>query len=170
MGDSRGCVGGDSQYRWTYPIGEDTGGGSNSDDDEFGRRVASQPQVSERIPKAGIVAGDPKSGTVGDKVVFAENGERPLKCIGMDRIHDDDQLSFVDIRCEVHARRAEVDNLDVRAALVLATEGLHGEGSESVVTEEYVAQPNDGDTWWRTEARRRRIHWGVDSEVLLAFA
>jgi len=30
------------------------------------------------------VAGDPKSGPVGDKIVFAENGERSLKCIGMD--------------------------------------------------------------------------------------
>jgi hypothetical protein len=48
------------------------------------------------------------------------------------------ETSFVEVRCEIHAGCAEVDNFDVGAALILATESLDGERSEPIIAEEYV--------------------------------
>jgi hypothetical protein len=57
----------------------------------------------------------------------------------MDCVDDDDQVPVVEVGCEIQAGRAEVENFDVGAAGVFATEDLYGERAEAVVAKEDIA-------------------------------
>ncbi len=85
------------------------------------------------------MAGKAKLGAMPSNIGFAidAQGSRFLICIYS--ICDYDQVCTVQVRREIQSRRAEVEDLDIRTALVLATKHFDREWAKAVITHKHVS-------------------------------
>jgi hypothetical protein len=105
--------------------------------------VTGQPQSRERFPNSRIVRRQAKLGPASQKIVFAVDAQRAGLLLGMNSICDYDQVRGVQIRREIEPRRAEVENFNVRAAFVPATEHFHGQWAKAVIAKKNVTYADD---------------------------
>ena len=81
----------------------------------------------------------------------------------MNRIDDDHKIAAIKVRRHVKARRAQVEHFNLWTALILTAKCLHREGSEAIVAEKDIPQPDD-----RYSALFRGdhvVHWTFTSAI-----
>ncbi len=121
------------------PFAEVARFGNDADDDKFRRGFARQPQMSQRLLKSWVVARQTKLGPMRQKVGFAVDTQRSRLLVRLYSICDYDQVRAVQIRREIQARCAEVKDLNIRAAFILATKLFDSQGTKAVIAHQHVS-------------------------------
>jgi hypothetical protein len=142
----------------TDAFAEAAGLGNDSDDNYFGRSVTSQSQLRQRLQNSGVMRCQTelsrrrsslrRSSLRQSKIVVAIDAQRSRRFFftGMNSIRNHNQIRIVQVRREIQSRRAEIENFNIRIALVEGTEHLDRHWAETVIAEKNVTKPKHGNS------------------------